>query len=90
LLSVNMVRPARAAAEREPRKDDRTSSAIGIPHSTAHTVAANPVHHAPRDRAWWREEARRVGSDWSGVLALRAEVVAAWRRRHDPDYWAAT
>jgi hypothetical protein len=39
-----------------------------------------------RERLWWRAEARRVGSDWSGVLALHARVVTVWRARHDPDY----
>ena len=38
------------------------------------------------DRAWWRAEARRVGSDWPGILALHSSVVATWRARHDPDY----
>jgi hypothetical protein len=45
--------------------------------NTAPTAAA---HH---DRAWWRLEARRVGTDWDGILALHAAVVAAWRARHD-------
>jgi hypothetical protein len=53
-------------------------------HNTAvpTTPATVAAHH---DRAWWRLEARRVGSDWPAVLALHAEVVAAWRARHDPD-----
>jgi len=41
------------------------------------------------NRNWWRAEARCAGSDWSGVLALHVAVVAAWRRRHDPDYGSA-
>jgi hypothetical protein len=42
-----------------------------------------------RDRAWWRAEAHRVGTDWAGIIALHAAVVAAWRRRHDADYECA-
>jgi len=41
------------------------------------------VHH---DRAWWRVEARRLGSDWPAILRLQVEVVAGWRARHDPDW----
>jgi hypothetical protein len=40
------------------------------------------VHH---DRAWWRIEARRLGSDWPGILRLQAEAVFGWRARHDPE-----
>jgi hypothetical protein len=43
-----------------------------------------------RDRAWWRREAARAGSDWVGILATHAKAIAAWRRRHDPDYDGAT
>jgi hypothetical protein len=35
-------------------------------------------------RAWWRIEARRLGSDWPGILRLQAEAVFSWRARHDP------
>jgi hypothetical protein len=51
--------------------------------------------HGPRDgaahhdRAWWRIEARRLGTDWRGVLRLHAEAVATWRASHDPDYGRA-
>jgi hypothetical protein len=41
------------------------------------------------DRPWWRLAAVRLCSDWPGVLALHAAAVAAWRRRHDPDYGGA-
>jgi hypothetical protein len=44
-------------------------------------------HH---DRAWWRVEARRLGSDWPEILRLQAEVVATWRARHDAETRAAT
>jgi hypothetical protein len=44
------------------------------------------VHH---DRRWWLVEARRFGSDWLGILRLQAEVVTAWRARHDPETGAA-
>jgi hypothetical protein len=40
---------------------------------------------AYHDRDWWCIEARRLGSDWPGLLRLQAEVIAAWRARHDPD-----
>jgi hypothetical protein len=36
------------------------------------------------DRNWWRSEARRLGSDWAGILALHAAVVTAWWKRHEP------
>jgi hypothetical protein len=63
---------------------DRVGSAIEIGNSTPqHATATVAAFH---DRNWWRVEARRVGSDWGGVLAVHAKVVAAWRRRHDPDY----
>jgi hypothetical protein len=29
------------------------------------------------DRDWWRVESRRLGMDWSGILALHSHVVAA-------------
>jgi hypothetical protein len=51
----------------------------------AETVSRH-VHH---DRAWWRVEARRLGSDWCEILRLYVEVVAAWRTRHDQDYGRA-
>ena len=83
MSGVNAARPAPAPAEREPRKTDRAGQHDHNRDSTLpHTVATVAAHH---DRAWWRLEARRVGSDWSGVLALQAEMVARWRARHDPD-----
>jgi hypothetical protein len=45
--------------------------------------------NANHDRAWWRIEARRLGSNWPGILRLQAEVVATWRSRHDPDHGRA-
>jgi len=54
----------------------------GSTEATGHNRRASPA----RDRAWWRGEARRGGSDWPGVLALHVEVVNTWRRRHDPDF----
>ncbi len=59
---------------RAPRNLDRASYDLG---------------HVRHDRAWWRVEARRRGSDWAGILRLHAEVVATWRTRHDPDYQMA-
>jgi hypothetical protein len=50
--------------------------------------AADPCR-AHRDRACWRLEAQRLGSDWAGILRLQAEVIATWRSRHDPDYTRA-
>lgn len=62
---------AMAGAVRQPR-----------PAAPKQRGAENSVH----DRAWWRAEARRVGSDWHGILKLHLEVIACWRARHDPDY----
>jgi hypothetical protein len=76
------ARPAPAATGREPRMSDRAGCAIGIPNSTAHHRPAI-ADNTPHPRSWWQREARRVGSDWPGVLALHAAVVAAWRARHD-------
>jgi hypothetical protein len=46
---------------------------------------SHPDTLAHHDRAWWRIEARRCGSHWPGILRLQAEVLAAWRARHDCD-----
>jgi hypothetical protein len=48
----------------------------------AGNTAPSQGHH---DRAWWRAEARRLNSDWPGILRLQAEVVAGWRARNDPE-----
>jgi len=83
MLSINAARPASAAAEREPRIIDRARQRDQIRSTTVpNTTARAAAHH---DRAWWRLEARRVGSDWPAVLALHAAVVAAWRARQDKD-----
>ena len=50
-------------------------------------TASSRCHY--HDRAWWRAEARRLGSNWPGIMRLHLEVVAAWRARHDPDYGRA-
>jgi hypothetical protein len=34
-------------------------------------------HAKLHDRDWWRVESRRLGTDWSGILALHSDVVAA-------------
>ena len=79
---INVARPAPAATGREPRRTDRHSGTIGSQNNTTRHPAATAV--AFRDHGWWRGEARRVGSDWTRLLALHAAVVAAWRRRHGP------
>jgi hypothetical protein len=84
---IKAARPAPAATGREPRRTDRHSGAIDSQNNITQHPA--PTAAAFGDRDWWRAEARRVGSDWSGVLALHAAVVAAWRRRHDRDYGGA-
>jgi hypothetical protein len=57
---------------------DRHSGTIDIiPTSTANHPAATDAAH---DRAWWHIEARRVGSDWNGILALHADFIRAWRK----------
>ena len=77
---INAARPASAIAECEPHAIDRAGQRDRICTNTAaNKLASAVVHH---DRAWWRLEARRVGSDWPDVLALHAAVIAAWRRRH--------
>jgi hypothetical protein len=45
--------------------------------------ASSRCHY--HDRAWWRAEARRLGSDWPGIEQLHWEVVAALRARHGRD-----
>jgi len=83
MLAVNVARPATVVAEREPRRTDRAGQHDYIRDSTVpHTIAIVAAHH---DRPWWRSEARRTSSDWSGVLALHGEVIACWRARYDPD-----
>jgi hypothetical protein len=37
----------------------------------------------PRDRQWWRVEAKRVGTDWSSLLRQRL-CVLAWVRAGRP------
>ena len=49
-------------------------------------VFPNLPDHVHHDRAWWRIEARRLGTHWPGILRLQAEIIATWRSRHDPDY----
>jgi hypothetical protein len=45
------------------------------------TEAAH-LHHG---RAWLRVEARRLDSDWPGILRL-SEAIATWRALNDPNY----
>jgi hypothetical protein len=87
MLGIDAARAAPAATGRDPQLIDRLGGAIGIPRSTDHPNAATAA--AFHEREWWRAEARRVGSDWPGILALHATMVAAWRRQHDPDYGEA-
>jgi hypothetical protein len=55
---------------------DRHSGAIENPPNTAcHGAATDAAHH---DRAWWRLEARRNGSDWRASWA-RAAKAAPYR-----------
>src|SRR4051794_35500369 len=53
--------------------------------SDLHVAGNSEPGQVHRDRAWWRVERRRLDSDWLGLLLLQAEVLAGWRRRHDPD-----
>jgi hypothetical protein len=64
-------RAAPAATERDPQVD-RLVGTIKWSSSTFGETAATAVAH--HDRDWWRIETRRVGSDWSGLLALHAAV----------------
>src|SRR5438034_1214642 len=83
MVDPNAARPAPAETGREPRVTDRLGGTIDLTNSTlAAQTATSPIY---RDRDWWRAEARGRASDWSGVLALHAVVVAAWRARHDID-----
>jgi len=84
MLANNGARAAPAANGRDPRVIDRLGGAIGLPRSTTRPSAATDAAH--HDRAWWRAEARRVGSDWPGVLALHVEVVNTWQRRHKSNF----
>jgi hypothetical protein len=84
-MPTNVARAAPAGTGRDPRITDRLSGAIEIiSTSTAgHAAATDAAHH---DRAWWRAEARRLGSDLPGVLALHVEVVNTWQRRHKSNF----
>jgi len=85
MFAVNAARAVPATGH-DPRVTDRHSGAI---ENSPITAGQGTATDAPnRDRAWWRAEARRVGSDWPGILALHSSVVATWRARHDPDYGA--
>jgi hypothetical protein len=74
MLAVKIAQPIRPIVNKHV---DDTARALGT---------RSDIHH---DRNWWRAEARRLGSDWPGILAVQAEVIARWRARHDPDYEGA-
>lgn len=40
-----------------------------------------PIDSEPRDHAWWAAESRRLGTDWCGILNLRAEILELQARR---------
>ena len=84
MLATDAARATPAATGRDPQVSDRAGGTIDFGSSTTQHAAATVA--ACHDRNWWRTEGRRVGSNWPGILALHAEVVAAWRRRRDPDY----
>ena len=84
MLATDAARAAPAGTRRGPRITNRHSGAIEIisANTASHAAATDAAHH---ERAWSREEAHQVGSDWPAVLRLHAVVVAAWRARHRPD-----
>jgi hypothetical protein len=51
--------------------------ALGLLESTRAQCGAGPVH----DRAWWRDEAARCGTDWAGVMAGVATALEICQRR---------
>jgi hypothetical protein len=53
--------------------------------SVLHVADNSEPSQVHRDRAWWRVETRRLGSDWLGITQLNAEVIATWRARRDLD-----
>jgi hypothetical protein len=74
MVATDAARAAPAATGHNPRITDRHSGAIEIiPTSTAGYAAAT-------------DAARRLGSDWPGVLALHVEVVNTWQRRHQSNF----
>ena len=77
MLAVNVLRAVPAATGHNPQVTDRHSGSIEIipPNTAGHTAATATAHH---DRAEWHIEARRVGSDWNGILALHADFIRAW------------
>jgi hypothetical protein len=83
MLAPNAARAAPAVAGHDPHEIDRAGRQDRIRNSTVPNTTATDGAH--KGRAWWRAEARRVGSDWPAVLALHTSVVATWRARHDPD-----
>ena len=77
MIATNGARAAPAATGHDPPVTDRHSGTIESPPNTAGHAAATDAAH---DRAWWHIEARRVGSDWNGILALHADFIRAWRK----------
>ena len=82
MRAVNAARPPVGGSQTRGLENSGRAGGHNRMHNTAvpTTPATVAAHH---DRAWWRIEARRVGSDWPAVLVLHAEVVTAWRARHD-------
>jgi hypothetical protein len=60
----------------EQRAKEAVDRALGNNTEAAH------LHHG---RAWLRVEARRLDSDWPGILRL-SEAIATWRALNDPNY----
>ena len=49
-----------------------TTASDAITTAASIAVVSAPTH----DRAWWTEEAGRVGSDWGGIIATHIGVLA--------------
>jgi hypothetical protein len=64
MLAKNAPRAAPVATGHDPHEIDQARRQDRIRTSTVPNTTATDAHH---DRAWWHEEARRIGSDWSAV-----------------------
>jgi hypothetical protein len=70
MLTTNAARATPAATGRDPRGIDRAGGAINLTHNTPTLSIATF-----RDRAWWQDEACRLGSDWPAVVDLALDII---------------
>ena len=69
---LEAARAAPATTGRDPQESDRAGRHDQVRNSTVpDATAISATHH---DRTWWRLETARLGSDWNGIMTLRASV----------------